>query len=147
MAGISATSVSKTHAASTADATTSGFVSNEQVTLATSPAGAGYAWTIAIPSASSPAQSAIDDPTAASPKFLPDVPGLYLLQCVVDSATTYILRIAVVAAAVARQGEAINFLPMANSQVPTPLVGITVFNSSDLPGMAKKDTAGTVTAL
>jgi hypothetical protein len=147
MAGISAFSVSGSHAAGTADDTTSGFVVNEQVTLATSPTGSGYAWTLAIPSASSPAQSALDDDTAASPKFTPDVPGLYLLQCVVDSATTYILRIAVVAAAVARQFEGINCAPIADAQIPTPLVGVTIYFSSDLPGMAKKDTAGNVTAL
>jgi hypothetical protein len=47
----------------------------------------------------------------------------------------------------ARQFEGINCAPIADAQIPTPLVGVTIYFSSDLPGMAKKDTAGNVTAL
>lgn len=147
MAGIGAVSSTKSHTAAGADVNATGFVTKEQIALTADISGSGYAWSIAIPSDSAPNQSALDDAEGATPKFTPDVPGYYTITVVVDGATTYTLRLAIVAAAVARQCEALNFTPMANSQIPTPQTGFTVFNSSDLPGMAKKDTAGTVTAL
>jgi hypothetical protein len=147
LAGIAAASVTKTHAAAGADVAAVGFLANEQITLSASPAGSGYQWSITIPADSSPARSALDDDTDAAPKFTPDVAGFYTLSVLVDGATTYVLRLAVVSVSIVRQCEGLNFAPMANSQIPTPQTGFTVFNSSDLPGMAKKDSTGTVTAL
>src|SRR6185369_319576 len=106
-----------------------------------------YAWSISAPSDSAPARSALDDATDASPKFTPDVPGYYTLVVVVGGATTYILRIAAVAVGTARQAEAINLLPLADAQVPTPKLGVSIYYSTDLGAPAKKDTSGTVTAL
>lgn len=147
MAGIGAASVTKTHAASGADVTTTGFLKNEQVTLSADISGSGYAWSIAFPSDSAAGRAALDDDTSATPKFTPDVPGFYTVSVVVDGTTTYVLRIAVVAVAIARQLEAMNFAPLANTQVPTPIAGVTLYYSTDSSKLVVKDTSGTVTAL
>ncbi|HEX5076143.1 MAG TPA: hypothetical protein VFW03_23220, partial [Gemmatimonadaceae bacterium] len=120
MSGINAASTTKTHSASGADVATTGFLAREQITLSATPSGSGYAWSIALPSDSSPAAAALDDATDATPKFTPDVPGFYTISVLVDGATTYVLRVAVVAVGTARQCEAINFAPLLDSQVPTP---------------------------
>jgi len=147
MAGIAATSVTTTFAAAGADVAATGFLVNEQVTLSATPSGSGYAWSVAIPSDSAPGRSALDDDTDATPKFTPDVPGFYTITCLVDGATLYVLRLAVLAVATVRVCEVLHFPPMANAQVTAPQIGFKVFNSSDLPGMAKMDSAGTVSAL
>src|SRR6185369_9656961 len=116
MAGISAASVTKTHAASGSDVAATGFLSREQIALSATPSGSGYSWSIALPSDSSPGRAALDDDTDATPKFTPDVPGFYTVTVVVGGSTTYVLRIAAVARGVARQCEAINFAPLADSQ-------------------------------
>jgi hypothetical protein len=147
MAGISAASVTKTHSAASSDDTATGFLKNEQIALSVSPSGSAYSWSIAIPSDSAPAQSALDDADVAAPKFTPDVPGFYTLTCVVDGATTHVLRIAVVAVAVVRAGEGFNLMPLANSQVPTPKAGVVLYYSTDSSKAVVKDTSGTVTPL
>jgi hypothetical protein len=38
-------------------------------------------------------------------------------------------------------------MPLADSQVPTPQTGVTIYYSTDLGAPAKKNTSGTVTAL
>lgn len=147
MAGIGAVSPTKTHAAAGADVNATGFVTKEQIALTADISGSGYAWSVAIPAASAPNQSGLDDAESATPKFTPDVPGYYVITVVVDGATTYVLRLAVVAAAVASQAQGINLLPLADSQVPTPQTGVTIYYSTDLGAPAKKNTAGTVSAL
>jgi hypothetical protein len=147
MAGIGAVSVTKTHAASTADAVTTGFLKNEQIALSADISGSGYAWSIALPSDSASGQAALDDATSATPKFTPDVAGFYTITVVVDGATTYVLRIAVVAVGIARQLEALNFAPLTNAQVPTPSAGVTLYYSTDSTKLVVKDASGTVTPL
>jgi|SRR6185369_11082646 len=147
MAGISAASVTKTHAASGSDVAATGFLSREQIVLSATPTGSSYAWSIALPSDSSPGRAALDDDTDATPKFTPDVPGFYTVTVLVDGTTTYVLRLTVAAVGTARQCEAINFAPLADAQVPTPATGVSLYFSSDLGALATKDTTGTVTAL
>ncbi len=147
MAGIGAVSATKTHAAAGADVNATGFVTKEQIALTADISGSGYAWAVSIPADSGPNQSALDDDESATPKFTPDVPGYYTITVVVDGATTYVLRLAVVAAAVASQAQGINLLPLADSQVPTPQTGVTIYYSTDLGAPAKKNTSGTVSAL
>ena len=147
MAGIGAASVTKTHAADTADSVTTGFLKNEQIALSADISGSGYAWSITLPSDSAAGQAALDDATSATPKFTPDVPGFYTVTVVVDGVTQYVLRIAVVAVAVVRVGEGINLMPLANSQVPTPQTGVTLYYSTDSTKLVVKDASGTVTPL
>jgi hypothetical protein len=147
MAGINATSVTTNHANSGADVAAIGFLVNEQVTLSASPAGTGYQWSVAIPSDSAPGRSALDDDTDAAPKFTPDVPGFYTIKCLVDGATQYVLRLAVVAVGTVRVGEVIHLLPLANSQVSTPQTGVVLYYSTDSSKAVVKDATGTVTPL
>lgn len=145
MAGIRAVSVTKTFASAGADVASSGFLINEQIVLSAEPAGAGYAWKLSAPSNSVPARSRLDDDGAAVPTFTPDVDGLYLVQVVVDGTTTYVLRIGVSPVASAKQAQAINFLPLADSQVPTPILGRTIYCSATQGNvMVEKRTDGSV---
>lgn len=146
MAGISAVSASKSHAHSGADVTASGsFVVNEQVTLSATPTGTSYQWELSIPAASSPARSALDDDTDGTPKFTPDVAGLYVVSVTVNGSTLYVLRLSVAAPGVVRMGEINNMLPLTDAQVPTPQTGFSFFcgaDHSNLPCIKKTD--GTV---
>ncbi len=147
MAGIGAVSVSKTHAASGVDVAATGFLVNEQVTLSASPAGSGYQWSVAIPSDSAPGRAALDDDTDAAPKFTPDAPGFYTITVLVDGATQYVLRLAVVSVGTVRVGEVFHLLPLANAQVATPQTGVALYYSTDSSKAVVKDSAGTVTPL
>jgi hypothetical protein len=147
MAGIRAQSVTKTAAAAGADVAASGFLVNEQIVLSAEPAGSGYAWSLSAPSDSAPVVSALDDAEDARPAFTPDVPGLYLVTVTVDGATAYVLRIAVARPSILRTAEAWNLLPLADSQVPTPQVGVSLYFSSDAGALVVKNTSGAVTPL
>jgi len=144
MAGISATAIAASHAASTEDTSTSNFIVGEQITLATSPTGASYAWSLSAPSDSVPARSALDDDTAAAPKFTPDVAGYYVVAVTVAGATLYVLRIAVAAPGVVRLGEIQNLQPVTDAQVPTPQAGVNIYYSSTQDALSVKTTAGAV---
>lgn len=145
MAGIGAVSVSKTHSASGADVSATGFLVNERIALSATPAGSGYAWTLSAPNDSAPVASALDDDTDATPAFMPDVPGYYVVTVTVDGATSYVLRLAVAPVATVRLGEVQHMLPLTDAQVSTPQVGFAFYCGSDhsnLPCVKKSD--GTV---
>lgn len=147
MAGITAQSATKTHASgsTSADASITGFLVNERITLGVSPAGTGFVWALAAPNDSSPARSAIDDDDDAAPSFIPDVSGYYVVSVTVDGTTSYVLRISVADVAIVRQAEGTHFLPLTDAQVPTPQTGFTLFCGADhssLPCVKKSD--GTV---
>ena len=145
MAGIGAVSLSKTHSASGADVAATGFVVNERITLSTDPAGSGYAWALSAPNDSAPVVSALDDDTDASPAFMPDVPGLYLVTVTVDGATLYILRMSVASVATARICEVQHDLPLTDAQVATPQVGYVRYCGADHGNrMVIKKSDGTV---
>lgn len=144
MAGISAVSASKTHSASGADVSATGFIVGERIALSATPTGSGYQWAMAAPTDSAPAYSGLDDDTDATPRFIPDVAGYYVLSVDVDG-TQYVLRISVAAVGTVRASEVYNFQPLTDSQVSTPQVGFSFFcgaDHSNLPCIKKTD--GTV---
>jgi hypothetical protein len=139
MAGILANSASQTMlaGATSADHAVSGYIALEEVVLSVTPTGSSYSWAIAKPSGSS-ARAALSSTTDASPTFTPDVAGFYTLTCVVDSVTTYVLRVAVSAIGEVSTIDAIRLVPILNAQVPTPATGRTIFSSSELNDLAQK---------
>lgn len=145
MAGILANSSTKTMVSGDAavDNTTSGFIALERVTLSTTGTPTSYAWGLAKPSDST-SSCALSSDTAASPTFSPDVQGYYTITCVVDGVTTYILRVAVLSIAAGSTLSTIRFLPIADSQVPTPATGSTVYWSSTQGALAEKLSTGAV---
>lgn len=148
MSGITAISATKTLGAgdTISDNTVSGFVSKEQISLGITGSPIDALWSISKPSTSSSACK-LDDVTSLRPKFSPDVDGVFVVSCLVDGSTTYILRFAITNTAVTSAISAIHFLPCLNSQIPTPSSGVTVFFSSDSGVMSQKLTNGTVLAL
>jgi hypothetical protein len=70
------------------DNTKAGFITNEVVTLSVEPAASSYQWGIAKPQGAS-SRSDLSSDTDASPVFVPDVHGFWVLTCVVDGATFY----------------------------------------------------------
>jgi hypothetical protein len=139
MSGILANSASQTMlaGATSADNAVSGYIALEEVALSVTPTGSSYSWAIAKPS-SSTARARLSSTTDASPTFTPDVAGYYTLTCVVDSVTTYVLRVAVSAIGEVATIDAIRLVPILNAQVPTPATGRTIFSSSDLNDLAQK---------
>lgn len=144
--GILANSSSSTMVAddAAADNTFTGYVTDEQITLTVTPTGTNYAWSMAIPSASSPLRSELSAETGASVTFTPDVAGYYTIVCIVDSTTTYVLRLSVTAITATVSSGAINFPDVTDNSVPTPTTGLTLYSSSTQGTIAVKDTGGTV---
>jgi hypothetical protein len=138
MAGILANSASKTMTSGSADNSVSGYLVGEQVVLTVTPTGTDYVWAIAKPSGSASARSNLDATTGASVKFTPDAEGYFTVSCVVDSTTTYTLRIAAQAIGTVTYHSASNFSPLNNAQVPVPALGHTWFHSTELGGPAYK---------
>ena len=148
MAGILANSASKTMLAgdTATDKAVSGYLVGEQVTLTVTPSGAAYAWSMARP-VEGTGRSDLSAGTGASVKFTPDAEGYYTITCLVDSVTSYTIRIATVAIGTVTDVAAARHQALLNSQIPTPSVGLTLFNSSDAGGLAVKGSDGNVTAL
>lgn len=140
MAGILANSASETMVSgdTSADNARSGYIVSEQITLTVTPSGSTYAWSQSIPSASAPARSALSETDQASITFTPDVGGTYVVVCVVDSSTTYVLRLTVTNTAVLSLQEGIRFSPIADSQVPAPTLGRVLYFSSTQDAMVFK---------
>lgn len=122
----------------------SGYVSGEQIALSAVPSGSAFVWGLAIPSGSTAARSSLDSTDAASTTFVPDVPGEYVVTCTVDASTAYVIRCSVAASAAAAATGAIRFLPLADSIVPTPSTGATMFYSSTASAMSFKLSDGSV---
>lgn len=125
------------------DKSVTGYITSEQVVLTTTPTGTTYSWAMSKP-AGSTARSDLSDSDDASVTFSPDVEGTYLVTVVVDGTTTYVIRIACVNISAVSTLGALRFLPIANSQVPTPAAGRTVYFSSDANALVEKRPDGTV---
>lgn len=146
MAGITATATTGSHAASGADATASGFICAEAVTLVTSPTGTTYAWSLSLPSGSNAGRVGFAGETSASASFTPDVSGAYTVSVDVDG-TTYILRITAANIALTNTVEGLRLQPVADSRMPAPSSGATLYWSSTQNALAIKDSAGAVSTV
>lgn len=139
MSGILANSASMTMTGgdTATDKAVSGYVCSEQITLSVTPSGSSYSWGLSKP-AGATGRSDLNDATSASPVFTPDVAGYYVLTCLVDGATAYVLRAAVTHAAVTTAYEAIRFSPIADSRVAAPALGCCLFWSATQNALAVK---------
>jgi len=149
VAGILANSSSRTMLSgeTAADNSLSGWITNEQVTLSVTPTGTDYAWgDLAKPSAST-VRSALSASTGASVTFVPDVEGDYVVTVVVDSTTTYVLTMTVVAVGTVMIASVIRLLPLADAQVTTPATGLALYYSTDQSAPAVKDSAGNISTI
>ena len=142
--GILANSPSVTMTTSTSDDVRSGFILNEQVTLSLSVSGTTFLWSQSIPNAAGPSRAALDSYTSATPKFTPPAAGVYVLTCLKDGTTTYVLRISVTATASVTVDQVVRLSPVADTQVPTPALGVSLYFSSTQGALVVKDTTGAV---
>lgn len=108
-----------------ADGVVSGYVTAAQITLSTTPAGAGHAWALSKPSDAA-AKSDLSASSGTSVLFTPDVEGEYLASCTVDGPVTYVLRIQVVEPAPTAIRGAIRFLARTLASITTPTLGTEV---------------------
>ncbi len=145
MAGIMANSATETMVAgdTSADNTHSGYLTRETITLSVTGSPDTYLWSLAKPSASG-SVCALNDTDESSVTFAPDVEGYYVITCLVDGATLYVLRISAVQVSALSTLSGIRMMPLTNVQVPTPATGQTLFYSSDSSGLAVKDSSGVV---
>ena len=146
MAGITATSVTTSLVAgdTSTDKNIAGFIVGEKITLGLTSAGTTRTWSLGAPNGSAVAKSALSDDSGTAPYFTPDVAGYYVLTCIIDGTTTYILRIACAAQASVDQAGSIRFAPLADGEVPTPVAGVTLYYSSTQSALCIKTTAGAV---
>jgi hypothetical protein len=144
MAGILGNSVSVVMTTSTTDQVESGYVTGEQILLSTNPAGLSYLWSASVPQGSAAGRSAIVGVTDPNPKIVPDVPGTYLITCLVNGATFYQLRLTVVALSVSQSTQATRYSPVADASVPAPAAGVCLYYSSDQGGLVVKNPDGSV---
>ncbi len=144
MAGILANSPTKTMVSgdTSANNAVSGYLSGETITLTATPAGSSYSWSLARPSDST-ARADLSALTGDSVTIKPDAEGYYVVTANVDG-TTYVLRIAVANVGTVSDRSILRLSPLADSQVPTPALGVNVFYSSTQDSLAFKDAAGDV---
>lgn len=128
---------------SAADKSVSGYVTNETITLSTTPTGSAYSWGISKP-AGATARSDLSSSSSASPSFTPDVAGYWVVTCTVDSTTTYVIRVSVTQVAITTSYEAIRLSPKEDADVPTPALGCAMYWSATQDALAIKDSAGDV---
>jgi hypothetical protein len=149
MAGIIASAASKTMSAgdTSADKVATGYIAGERVSLSVAPAGTTYAWSSAAPSISSVARSALSADTGAAITFTPDVAGTYVIGCIVDGVTTYVIRLTVQAAAVAEPVEAVRYSPRSDATIPAPAAGLTMYYSSDQSALVVKAPNGSISTV
>jgi hypothetical protein len=149
MSGILANSSSRPMlgAETAADKSVSNYVAGERITLSTTPTGTAYAWSLAAPTSSSVARSALSAETGASVTFVPDVGGTFMVTCVVDSTTTYVIRMTAQSAAIAEPVEAIRFSPRTDASIPAPAAGVAMYYSSDQDALCVKDPDGDVSTV
>ncbi len=143
MAGINASSSTTTFTNTRVDASTSGFIVGEQITLTDSVSGAAYLWTLSPPSGSNALRVGFAGETTASASFTPDVSGTYTVTLVVDG-TTHQLRIAAANIALTNTVEGLRLQPVTDARVPAPSTGGTIYWSSTQDALALKDSEGTV---
>ncbi len=145
MAGITAQSATKTHAAgsTSADLAVSGFVTKEQISLGVTGTPGTCQWSLSKPS-NSGSGCALDTPNQIICKFSPDVDGLYTVSCLVDGVTTYVLRIAVLNISNISFLSVVHLLPCTDSQVPIPRSGIMLYFSSNTNLLSIKKSDGSI---
>lgn len=149
MAGILANSASETMVSgdTSVDNTRAGYVVGEQITLSVTPTGSTYVWGLSRPEGAT-SRSDLSDKTDVSPVFVPDFPGVWLVTCVVDSTTTYVIRLTATAIAITSVANAHRFSPTTNNSIPAPATGLTLYCSSDASNQFRvKNTSGTVLSL
>ncbi len=148
MAGIMANSVSATMIAddTAEDNSSSGYIDKERITLTVTGSGDSFLWSLSKPATSGLACSLASTDQAAT-TFVPDADGYYVITCLVNGTTLYVLRIGVAQVSVVSSLTALRLVPVANSLIPSPAVGATIFYSADLDGVAKKLPNGTVSLL
>lgn len=146
MAGILANSVAKQMLSgdTTENNSVSGYVVGDPITLSVTPTGTNYQWGEAIPVSSAPARSQLKSPTDASPSFIPDVAGQYVITVVVDLITTYVIQIAVVDISPVTFTGGLEMPAVSDVSIPSPSVGLTVYNSIQHSGFVTKDPSGTI---
>lgn len=120
------------------------YVTNERIALSAVPGGTDYLWSLSVPLNSATARSALVATTDATTSFMPDVAGEYVVSCIVDGATSYVIRISVVANAVTSALGALRLFPLADASVQTPNTGVTLYFSSTQNALVIKKTDGTV---
>lgn len=148
MAGIMANSATETMVAgdTSADNSVSGYLARESITLSVTGSPSTFSWGLSKPSGSG-SVCALDDTDSASVAFSPDVEGYYVVTCLIDGATLYVLRVAVAQVSAVTSLTAVRLLPVADASVPTPPAGATLFYSSDSGVVSKKLPDGSVSAL
>lgn len=145
MAGILANSVTQTMGSgdTAADKTVTGYLINEAIALSTFPAGTAWLWGIAKPSGAT-VRSNLNATSVAAPAFVPDAEGWWTITCTVDSTTTYVIRISVLALTQTTIAQAWRTSPVADATVPDPPAGEALFFSKDVGRWRAKDSSGTV---
>lgn len=145
MAGITIVSASKTTTGTSVDYSASGWIRQERVTLSTTPAASSsYVWTLTNPNGSSSAKAYLSDAATASPNFIPDVGGTYVVACKVDGTTDYSVRMTVLSTAASEPVEALRFTPRTDAQVAAPSLGVAVYYSSTQGALCMKTASGAV---
>lgn len=124
-----------------------GFVTTQQVTLSVTPSGAVYQWGISFPSGSSQARAGLSSNNSASPRFAPDAEGEYVVTCLVDGATLYVLRLSVAAAIAATATGGFRMLSHGDGTVQAPTTGAVLYNSTDEGYLSTKGPDGIVRVL
>ena len=106
--------------------TASGFLTKEQISFGLTGSPMSAIWSLSKPSTSGSACSIIGA-SSLNPVLTPDTEGVYVVSCLVDGSTTYVLTLSIVASSSVSTISALHLLPADPVQIPTPRSGATVF--------------------
>lgn len=126
-----------------ADNAVTGFVTRERITLSVTGSPDAVSWGLARPSGSGSACE-LSDSDSETPTITPDVEGYYVVTCLLDGVTSYVLRFSVTQVAHITTLSAIRFMPIPNAAIPSPATGRSLFCSEELDGLAVKLPDGSV---
>lgn len=138
MSGILAVSVSVPTPGTANPNVVAGYVVGEQIALSTVPSGSSYVWSQSIPAGSTPLRAGLTATSGASVNFTPDIVGEYVVACVVDGTTTYVIRLTVIAATVAAAVTGTRYLPVTDGSVAAPSTGCVLYFSSTTSKLSVK---------
>jgi hypothetical protein len=146
MAGLIANSVSVVMVSGDTlpEQTWDGFLVDEMVTLAVTPAGTSYSWGMSLPNGASSVRASLSSTTAAAPTFTPDTAGEWVLTCLVNGITTYVMRLGVTSVATMTFAQVARLQAVADSAVSNPSGTTLALYNSATHGIVVKTSAGVI---
>lgn len=120
----------------------SGYVVGERVTMSLDVMGSTYAWSVSAPKSSR--NAVLNGPGTATPSFLPDVPGVYVVTCLVNGTDTYVIELVAKSGSTVFLRDGLASYVLTDQEVPTPREGAAAYYNDTAGTWRWKDAEGVI---